>query len=175
MGDKRIKVHEKEIYDFVRENKKGRTWTEIKKKFIDRITEKQINIKLKKMLHENHTLMKIKRFYMPNYFYTPPLNSYAQKIEDNYTFIGFSRSKLEKMDYIINKALFLYLEHLNNNHKELSDLMEVDFESFKELMDSKSWKERHNFYIDLDERNVLKYYFKEGFKYTEFLVKEDLK
>ena len=175
MGDKRIKVHEKEIYDFVREKKNGRTWTEIKKKFINRITEKQINIKLKKMLQEKHTLMKIGKFYMPNYFYTPSPYSYAQKIEDEYNFIGFSRYILEKIPHIIHKALLNYLKFLAEKNHKIFETMDDNPDEFEKIMDSKTWKEKNEFYSDLNEIDDLKYYFKEGFKFIEHRIKKECK
>ncbi len=173
MGDKRIKVDEKEIYDFVKEKKKGRTWTEIKKKFIDRITEKQINLKLKKMLHEKHTLMKIERFYMPNYFYIPPLYSYAQNIDDEYIFIGFNRNILEKMPHIIHKALLNYLKFLAEKNHKIFEKMDDNPEEFKKIIDSTTWKEKNEIFSDFNEIDDLKYYFKEGFKFIEHKIKKE--
>lgn len=171
MVDKRIKVHNKEIYDFVREKKNGRTWTEIKKKFIDKISEKQIALKLRKMVNEDRSLMHIKKQYMANYFYNPKSDSYASKVEDDYIFIGYNRIILEKIPHIIHKALLNYLEFLVEKNHSRIELKNENPEAFKNVIDSMTWTEKIDFYNEINEINDLKYFLKEGFKFFEHKIK----
>lgn len=173
MVDKRIKVHEKEIYDFVKKKKDGRTWTEIKNEFISRISEKQITLKLRKMVNNERTLMHIGKSYMPNYFFTPKLDSYAIKIEDDYKFIGYKRSILEKMPHIIHKALLNYLGFLLEKNSKIFKLMNINPEEFKKVRDTMTWVEKTEFYREINEIDDLKYFLKEGFKFFEYKIKSE--
>jgi len=133
MVDKRIKISEKEIYDFTKKKQMGVTWTELKNEFVDRvdrvdrITEQQLANKLKRMIHVKKTLMHVRKYYLPYYHNFPKQieieSAYHEKIEDPYIPQGFNKYYLEQMDEIIHDSLFIRLQYLFDKYHEILEVM----------------------------------------------------
>ena len=194
-NDPRIKVSDKNFFEFIKDSALGRTWSELKERFEGKgekkISEMQISRKLRKMKDKDHTIILNNGRYRANPF-NPKLN-----IKDPYRFEGFNRFRLERMQNIIHKALLAYWNTLAEKNKKILELKTtvafyleklIRLEEEGKKIDPKleeSYLKNNQEYLDLlktldfkehrefQDIEDVTYFMKEGYKFYDFKIKKE--